>query len=58
MTAVEKNHLAGLVAEYIRQDSRNDAAARDRAKVEAVVTYAYCTATAFARRANAAKKAA
>ena len=58
MTAVEKNHLAGLVAEYIRQDSRNDAAARDRAKAEAVVTYAYCTATAFAHRVNAAKKTA
>ena len=49
MTTAQKTHLTALVAAYVSADRRNDAAARNRAKAEAVVTYAYVTAKKFDR---------
>jgi hypothetical protein len=57
MTNAQKDHLASLVVDYIAADMRNDAAARNRAWFEAVVSYAYCSESTFARRVKAAREA-
>jgi hypothetical protein len=57
MTTAQKNHLASLVVDYIAADMRSDAAARNRAWFEAVVSYAYCSEATFARRVKAVRKA-
>jgi hypothetical protein len=54
MKTAQKNHLTALVAACVSADRRNDAAARNRAKAEAVVTYAYVTANKFDRMVSAA----
>ena len=45
MNISNKNLLAGLILQAVSASDRGDAAARDRAKYEAVTTYALCTAT-------------
>jgi hypothetical protein len=57
MTTAQKQHLACLVVDYIAADARNDAAARNRAWFEAVVSYAYCSEATFARRVKSARQA-
>ena len=56
MTTAQKDHLATLVVDYIAADDRNDAAARERARFEAVVRYAYCSDATFFRRVVDARK--
>ena len=56
MTTAQKEHLASLVVDYIAADDRNDAAARNRARFEAVVKYAYCSDATFFRRVVDARK--